>query len=128
MDTTILVEKDIESGRILIEYLDNKNLNIKAALWLYNSEMNRWHFLISTPLVDELGSRKLYFKIANYIKNIRDNINFDIDDIMLVSYNSALINMLKMMINTGTGISGIRFQNNVINGHLIEDAYIYRLT
>lgn len=128
MDTTILVEKDIESGRNLIEYLDNKNLNIKAALWLYNSEMNRWHFLISTPLVDEQGSRKLYFKIANYIKNIRDNINFDIDDIMLVSYNSALINMLKMMINTGTGISGIRFQNNVINGHLIEDAYIYRLT
>lgn len=128
MDTTILVEKDIESGKKLIEYLDNKNLDIKVALWLYNSEMCRWHFLISTELIDQEGARKLYFKIANYIKKIRDSINFDVDDIILTPYSSPLINLLKMVIKTGPGISGIRFQQNVINGHLIEDAYIYRLT
>ena len=127
MDTTILVEKDIESGKILLEYLDKKNLDIKAALWLYNSEMGRWYFLISTELVDQEGARKLYFQIANHIKKIRDSINFDVDDIRLAPYSSPLINLLKIAIRTGPGISGIRFQQNVINGHLIEDAYIYRL-
>ena len=34
MDPTILVEKDIDSGRELLEYLDKKKLNIQVALWL----------------------------------------------------------------------------------------------
>jgi hypothetical protein len=127
MDTTILVDKDIESGKNLIEYLDKKNLSIKAAMWLYNSELKRWYFIISSPLVESEGTRKLYFKIANIINKKRDNINFDVDDIRLVPYSSPLINLIKMAIQTGPGISGIRFQNNVISGQLIEDAYIYRM-
>lgn len=127
MDTTILVDKDIESGKNLIEYLDKKNLDIKAALWIYNSELNRWYFIISSPLVDQNGARKMYLKIANHINKIRDSINFDVDDIRLLPYSSPLINLLKIGIRTGPGISGLRFQNNVINGQLIEDSYIYRM-
>ena len=69
----------------------------------------------------------MYLKIANHLNKKRDSINFDIDDIQLIPYLSPLVIMLKSAISTGSGISGIRFQNNVINGQLIEDAFIYRM-
>jgi hypothetical protein len=41
--------------------------------------------------------------------------------------NAPLIALLKAAISTGKGVGGIRFSRNTINGHYIEDAYIYRL-
>jgi hypothetical protein len=38
-----------------------------------------------------------------------------------------MITLLRVALRTGPGIGGIRFSSNVINGTLIEDAYIYRL-
>jgi hypothetical protein len=34
---------------------------------------------------------------------------------------------LRTAIRTDSGINGIRFSNNSINGTVIEDAYIYRI-
>jgi hypothetical protein len=49
-------------------------------------------------------------------------------DITILDSNDSLITLLRLAIKTGDGISGIRFSQNVINGTLIEDAYIYRIT
>jgi hypothetical protein len=38
-----------------------------------------------------------------------------------------LVQLLRPVIGTGPGICGIRLTQNVIDGVLIEDAYIYRL-
>ena len=40
--------------------------------------------------------------------------------------DAPVVALLRTAIRTGPGISGIRFKNNVIDGTLIEDAYIYR--
>jgi hypothetical protein len=37
-----------------------------------------------------------------------------------------LVRLLKAAVGTGPGISRIRFSKNVINGHFIDDALIYR--
>jgi uncharacterized protein YbjQ (UPF0145 family) len=42
---------------------------------------------------------------------------------------NALIELLSTAIQTpADAVAGIRFSNNTINGQLIPDAYIYRLT
>ena len=128
MDTTILVDKDIESGKILLECLDHNGFDIKVALWFFNPELNKWDFLLSSPSVDKKGARDLYVKIGDKMREIQGDINFTISNIVLLSYKHWLINLMKGALGTVGGISGIRFQGNVINGVLIHDAYIYRLT
>lgn len=130
MDSKILVEEDINSGKKIIQYLDGKGLVIRVALWLYNSDSNRWHLVISIPEMEDIGSTELYLKIINYLKEMNedDELDVNINDIKLIPYTSNLVTILKMGIGTDDGISSIRFQNNMINGHLIEDAFIYRVT
>jgi hypothetical protein len=42
---------------------------------------------------------------------------------------SPLVDLLSMAIQTAAdAVAGVRFSNNTINGHLIPDAYIYRLS
>ena len=38
-----------------------------------------------------------------------------------------MVRLLRKVIKTGRKVSGIRFTNNVINGTVIDDAYIYLL-
>src|ERR1019366_401614 len=54
--------------------------------------------------------------------------NVKLDEIVLARVDSPLLQLLRVAIKIGGGISGIRFTNNEINGNRIEDAYIYRLT
>jgi len=67
------------------------------------------------------------------------SLNFEvIDNIINRGKNTTWLTIIKnydsgahifhYVINTGNGISEVRFRGNVINGKLIEDAYIYRLT
>jgi hypothetical protein len=56
-------------------------------------------------------------------------VRLGIGDIALVSDNDALVSLLKISMRTPQDVmAGIRFTANVINGVLIEDAYIYRLS
>ena len=50
-----------------------------------------------------------------------------LDDLALAKPDAPLVTLLRNAVRTGSGIHGIRFSNNVMNGTVIEDAYIYRL-
>ena len=50
-----------------------------------------------------------------------------LDEIGLLDQNAELVKLLRIAIHTGPGIGRIRFSKNVINGHFIEDALIYRV-
>ncbi len=128
MDTTILVESDIEKGKKVIQYLDEKGLDIKIALWLYDKDADRWHLVLSTPLVDEFGSREIYVKIAEYLKDVQIDSDINVAHIKLWKYHSSLSRLFKQQIQTGDTLSQIRFRNNIINGTFIEDAIIYRVS
>ena len=125
MDTRILVDEDIEYGKNLLEFLDSKKLDIRIAMWFLDTETGRWHLILSTPLVDNIGPRKVYLKIIKYLEKFDSPIK--IDDIKLLTYESPFANIFKGIFNTGDGISMIRFQENIINGLLIKDSVIYRV-
>lgn len=127
MDTTVLVNNDIDLGYKLLDFLKEKNLEFKAALWLYYSDRERWYLLLSSPEVDDRGAREMYYKISKALLNRPDELReVESDDIKVIPYNSKLIQLFKNVVHIQDN-SGVRFQNNVINGQLIEDAYIYRI-
>ena len=82
MVKTILVERDLEEGRRLLERLDVKEAEtapasgrtraatlprtkvpVQAAFWWYLPESQEWRLIIATPLVDSYGPLSVYTKI-----------------------------------------------------------------
>jgi hypothetical protein len=70
----------------------------------------------------------MYRKIQTVISKFSDELGeLSLNHITLAKPDSPLVKLLRVAIRTGGGISGIRFKSNVINGTVIEDAYVYRL-
>ena len=128
MDKKILVDKDIGEGRSLIEALDRSSFNVVGALWFYYSNLGEWRLLIASPLVDISGQRSCYQAIQSVIADMPQGFEISLERISVLSPRDRLIQLLRIAIRTGTGLSTIRFTGNTINGVFIEDALIYRLS
>ena len=125
--TDSLTDSMMKAGAKLIERLDAKNSEIKSAFWLYFSEEKTWKLIVASTLVDKEGPRDFYKRIvdANTQATSEEEI-VSLNDIGVTNTNYQIVQLLKFMIATGDGISGIRFSRNTINGVFIEDTYIYR--
>ena len=126
MVTTTLTEEMIEWGRVLIEKLDVTNLHPDAALWLYNADDQKWKLLIAEDNLEKEGPRALYKQIQDIIAKAKQDIpGMALDAIVLARPDTKIIKLLKTAVGSG---KNFRFTNNVINGMVIDDAYIYRLS
>jgi hypothetical protein len=75
------------------------------------------------------GPRWIYSRIRDTISESREELpELSLDIVSVAKPDAPIVSLLMAVINTGPGIAGIRFTNNVINGTVVEDAYIYRLT
>jgi hypothetical protein len=125
MARTSLVERDIKAGKKLIEALDQAGFGVHAALWFYLSEPGEWQMVLASPEVDVRGPQKAYTRIQSILARASPGIS--LGEIKLVSPRNDLIQLLRQVVRTGSGIAGIRFTGNTVNNLFIEDAYIYRL-
>lgn len=117
-----------EAGRALLIAIDRSDLKINNALWVFYPDIYTWRLILCSKETDRLGPMISYAKIQNIIKKIPSSQSAPaLRDISIPSSKSNLINTIKTTINTGPGISGIRFSKNTINNLFIEDAYIYRV-
>lgn len=122
-------ERLAEAGEDLLRRLDKAGLEIRAAMWLYLPDAGRWRFVVATPYVKLDGPRKVYKKIQAVVSKLPDEQKvIDLQSVTAVDPTEPLIQLLRSALRTGEEISRIRFSRNMINGVLIEDAYIYRLT
>lgn len=118
----------IESGAKLIQKLDERSVRPDAAFWLYSPDIQQWKLIFAEIKVGTVGPKEIYKKIQETISSLGDELQeISLDDIALTEPEAPIVALLRVAIRTGPGISGIRFTRNVINGTLIEDAYIYRL-
>lgn len=119
----------ISSGEKLTRLLDKNKFPVSASLWFFLTDSNSWRLIIASNRVQKNGIRVAYKRVQQIIsKSVDDGARIQLKDITLVSPTDTLISILKVALSTGDGISGIRFSKNMINGTLIEDTYIYRLT
>jgi hypothetical protein len=70
MDTEVLVEKNIEEGKRLIEALDRTNFQVQAALWFYSSDSEEWQLLIASPFVEKEDLEKAYSFIRSVLSQL----------------------------------------------------------
>ena len=128
MDNQVLVDRNIVEGKELIEALDRRDLNIKAAMWFYFEESDEWKLLIATPMIDKKGTKEVYRIIQTVIGEMSESkTSVSFKDVLVLSPKDDPIKLVGNVIRTDTGLSGIRFTKNIINNKLVDDAYIYRL-
>jgi len=119
----------INTGRNLLEQLDKLSLKTIAAFWKYLPEVNVWRFVVASPEVDEFGPREVYGKIRSAISQLpEEQRDVFFINISAVGADDQLVAALLSQAKAGYDLSGKRLKNTAINGHYIDDVYIYRVT
>ncbi len=118
----------IKSGELLIAALDKLNLLVKGAFWLLLPDQHVWRLFIASPEVRLHGPKAVYRKVVAALHKLpAEATPIGTKDISVVEDKDPLLLKLRSAVSTGPGTSGIRFSKNVIDGQLIEDAYLYRV-
>jgi hypothetical protein len=123
-----LTKEMIESGGVLVRKLDEQGFQPAAAFWLYDPDLRRWKLIIVEVKLGVVGPKKIYKKIQDVISVSKEDMpDISLDLVTLTKPDAPIVILLKKAVRTEPGVGGIRFTNNVVNGTVIEDAYIYRL-
>jgi len=123
-----LTDAMVNAGARLTEKLDEMGLPVTAAFWLFMPEVNEWRLLFASPEIASEGRRAVYDKIRRAIEQLKGTAAAaPLSVIGLMDTDADLIRLLKTAVQTGPGVNSVRFSKNVISGHFIDDALIYRV-
>ena len=126
-----LVDRDIDFGKRVVTALDqaeDADMHPTAALWFSFPDEDVWRLVLAVPAMRKQNPQEVYAKLIGLLSgNVVGDMS--VESVGLTAPESPLLNLLSVAIQTPPdAIVGIRFTNNVINGQLIPDAYIYRLS
>jgi hypothetical protein len=122
-----LTKELIDAGARLVEKLDEQGLRPDAAFWLYSPEEQTWKLLLVEVKLAKRGPKAAYFEVQKVLEKYAQELeNIKLDDLVLEKPDARIVQLIRKVVRTGPAVSGIRFKNNVIDGTLIDDAYIYR--
>ncbi len=123
-----LVEEDIEFGKQLVQKLDERHVQVDAALWSYNPDSERYQLVIASGTVEQCGARPLYESIQAALQELPENQRVRFSDIAVTSPSTGVVATLSHAVQIDPDkIGSLRLTGDVVNQELIDDAYIYRM-
>jgi hypothetical protein len=124
----MLTQEMVQAGAELTRRLDEAHLEVRASFWLYMPDKNLWRLIVASPAVRQDGPKKVYQQIQAILSKMSDQTwKIPLHDISVVEDSDPLIVSLHTSIGTKDGMAGRRFSRDTVNGHFIEDAYIYKM-
>jgi hypothetical protein len=122
-----LTEEMKAAGAELTRKLDEANWPVTASFWYFVPNDNQWKLIVASPKLESEGPKQSYEAISHALSTLRRYFH-DLEFISVVTPKNDVVRTLALALNTGPTIAGIRFSKNMINGHYIDDAYVYRVT
>jgi hypothetical protein len=124
----LLTDQLIAAGAELTRKLERSTWPVVASLWLYDSEINEWRLVIASPRVGSDGPLAAYREVSAALQAGGESVlPLSLEDISVVSAEDSRVRALAFAYPSGVDIEGHRIFRGAINGHYIDDAYIYRL-
>lgn len=128
MVETNLTRELIDAGARLVKKLDERGLAPDAAFWLYSPEKQAWKLLLVEAKLVKEGPRAAYSEVQKILGRYAEEFgDLRLDDLVLEKPDARIVELIRKVVRTGPGLTGIRFKENVVDGTLIDDAYIYRM-
>jgi len=121
-----LTEEMKKAGAELTRKLDEASWPVTASFWYFVSDDNQWKLIVASPKLESEGPKQSYEAISNAVSTLREYFG-GLEFISVVTPKNDVVRTLALALNTGTTIAGIRFSKNMIDGHYIDDAYVYRV-
>jgi hypothetical protein len=127
MGNKILVDKNIQDGKRLIQLLKEDKFPISGAFWKLKTETNEWKLFIITKLVEEKGPTKTYTRIDNILEAHKDEIDIYLDEITVIKPKDKLSKIYRGIIKTSPKpLKDIRVSGGAFDSIYFEDLYIYK--
>jgi hypothetical protein len=128
MVETHLTPELMSEGAALVAKLDSLGVSPDAAFWIFFPDIGGWKLLLAESKLGTAGPKEVYREVQKALTTLRNQIvHLSLEDVSVAKPNAPVVQLLRQMIATGPGIHGIRVSKNMINGVMIDDAYIYRL-
>jgi hypothetical protein len=129
-----LTDDMIQAGHNLTECLDKSDLVVRSSLWLFMPESKIWRFVIASPEVEKDGPKKVYARVQKVLAKMSKDQpmmpTIPLKHISVVAPKDRTISSLRRLVKTGekSTISGVSVTASAVDGHFIEDAFLYRST
>ena len=119
-----LVNADIERGAEVLKILDDAQLQMKVAVWLFSPDHENWFLVLASRQLD--GSRDAYGAVNDALRKA----GFAIErkpSIMILRMDNPFIKDLRRQFGKAKNVEGMRLRQT-IGDWFIEDAYVYRIS
>ncbi len=121
-----MVEPKIADGKRLLQRLDKRGVDIRAAFWLLDKESDEWRLVLASPQVGRLGPGAVYdLIIAAADEALRKSLL--VFDVRVTDLKDPVARALMKTFKNDASARGIRITKNVLDNIYIKDAYIYRV-
>jgi hypothetical protein len=121
MVETSLVGPDIAVGEAVLAALDAAKFPVTVALWLRETEEDKWELVLSTPRYRE---DDIYLQAILAIRSRVPIVDFPI---RIESNLRPLIKALRLKQKLGLSLEGRRLGPQALGGVWVRDAYVYRI-
>jgi len=127
MAQTLLVGPEIETGRKILQALDDAKLKVSVAMWAVLSSYGDWRLVLSSSRVDAKGTRGAYHAVFEAL----DKSGFtsrDTESLVIFSMKDKFIRELRQVFAKAASVEGMRLGGQTFGDRHIEDAYVYRIS
>ncbi|WP_373489530.1 hypothetical protein [Blastomonas sp.] len=116
----------VAEGQVLVQLLDQSSIKPRAAIWVYNSEVDTWRLWI-VPSSQTTDKFEFFNAVANVISNNRDRLpSLDIGLIDFRTDKDPAMQGLGQAFHLD-GIGSLRLTNNRFNGFFLPDGVVLRM-
>lgn len=126
MAATPLVDSDVAMGRELLDILDRVGFSITGAAWIYSEDRDEWKLVLRTPKAekDRLDALLQIAQALDAEGDLRSRIDFT--RLTIVPPKDVVMAAMGRTVKAD-GSAPVRFDRNLVDGTMINDALIYRL-
>jgi hypothetical protein len=126
MVKTALVATEWELGKKMLAALDDADLSISVAMWLYPQEYEDWRCVLAARSLDAAGPRDGYGLVHEALD--RAGITYSqTPTLMIMRMNDPFIRDLRRVYGKTKSLEGLRLGLQTFGGRFVEDALVYRI-
>jgi predicted metallo-beta-lactamase superfamily hydrolase len=125
--TQILVAPEIETGKKIVQALDDAKLKIDVAMWAVLVEYGDWRLILASRRLAAKDMREAYSTLHEAL----DKAGFTIrqtSSIMILGMKDKFIRELRREFGKTDDAEGMRLGGYTFADRHIEDAYVYRIS